>query len=103
MVAPLALGLAAPPLPVSAMQNQSARVPTFGSAVSLVRIGVVVRDKSGALVRGLKREDFTITEDGKPQPIEVFDFEEVATERTVAASEPAEAKAPSPAVLTSRP
>ena len=94
-----ALGLAVTPAPALSQQPRAVRLPTFGAGVSLVRIGVVVRDKAGALVRGLKREDFTITEDGKPQPIEVFDFEEVSTERAAAAAEPAALESPVPAVL----
>src|SRR5580704_19083508 len=43
----------------------------------LVLGNVVVRDKKGNLVRGLKKEDFTVTEDGKRQEISSFDFENV--------------------------
>src|SRR5581483_1046965 len=38
----------------------------------LVQIDVVVVDKQGKLVRDLKREDFEIHEDGKPQPVSYF-------------------------------
>ena len=34
-----------------------------------------VKDKSGKPVEGLKKEDFTVTEDGKPQTIKFFDYE----------------------------
>jgi VWFA-related protein len=43
----------------------------------LVLVNVVVRDKKGNLVRDLKKEDFTLTEDGKKQAISTFDFENV--------------------------
>jgi VWFA-related protein len=43
----------------------------------LVLVNVVVRDKKGNLVRSLKKEDFTLLEDGKPQNISTFDFENV--------------------------
>jgi len=43
----------------------------------LVLTNVVVRDKQGNLVRGLKQEDFTVYEDGKPQHLVSFDFENV--------------------------
>jgi VWFA-related protein len=43
----------------------------------LVLVNVVVRDKKGNLVRGLKKEDFTVTEDGKRQNVSTFDFENV--------------------------
>jgi len=43
----------------------------------LVLTNVVVRDKQGNLVRGLTKDDFTLVEDGKPQRISSFDFENV--------------------------
>ena len=51
----------------------------FRSSVDLVTVNVVVRDESGHVVRGLTRDDFTVTEDGRTQTIDTFDFEEVAT------------------------
>ena len=55
----------------------AAQAPVFHSGTELVTVNVVVRDKSGAVVRGLTQRDFTITEDGKPQTITSFDFEEL--------------------------
>ena len=44
----------------------------------LVLTNVVVRDtKTGEVVTGLKRSDFSIQENGKPQQIDTFDFESV--------------------------
>jgi VWFA-related protein len=43
----------------------------------LVLVNVVARDKKGNLVRDLKKEDFTLLEDGKKQQISSFDFEDV--------------------------
>jgi VWFA-related protein len=43
----------------------------------LVLTNVVVRDRQGNLVRGLSQDDFSILEDGKPQRITSFDFENV--------------------------
>jgi VWFA-related protein len=80
-----------------------ARQPTFGSAVSLVRIAVVVRDASGGLVRGLKREDFSVLEDGKPQAIEAFEFEEVPTDREVVGETPTAPGSPEPVILKPAP
>jgi VWFA-related protein len=88
--APLAGG------PGAGAGSPQAAVPSFQAAVALVRVTVVVRDKTGALVRGLKREDFSITEDDKPQAIESFDFEDLPTEG-VAAAEPFPAGEPAPA------
>lgn len=53
-------------------------VPVFRSAVDLVTISVVVRDKGGNAVRGLTRDDFQVTEDGARQDISTFGFEEMA-------------------------
>jgi VWFA-related protein len=46
----------------------------------VVRVDVIVRDRDGRVVRGLKASDFVVAEDGKPQPITSFDFEEIATD-----------------------
>ena len=80
-----------PPPPAPASRGQI-RVTT-----ELVLVNVVARDKKGNLVRDLKKEDFTLLEDGKKQDISTFDFENVdqplaagAAEATVsgAAGEP---------------
>jgi VWFA-related protein len=49
----------------------------FRSGTELVLVNVVVRDKNGAVVRGLTRDDFSIAEDDKTQSITSFDFEEL--------------------------
>ncbi len=53
----------------------------------LVLVNVVARDKKGNLVRDLKKEDFTLLEDGKQQEISSFDFESVDQQLTAGASE----------------
>jgi VWFA-related protein len=53
----------------------------------LVLANVVVRDKKGNLVRDLKKEDFTVFEDGKKQEISTFDFENVDQLETAGAAE----------------
>jgi VWFA-related protein len=53
----------------------------------LVLVNVVVRDKKGNLIRDLKREDFTVTEDTKRQTISSFDFENVDALATAGAAE----------------
>jgi len=53
------------------------KAPVFRSAIDLVTVNVVVRDRSGNVVKGLKREDFALLEDGKAQTVDTFDFEEV--------------------------
>ncbi len=55
----------------------------------LVLANVVVRDRKGNLVRDLKKEDFTLFEDGKKQEISTFDFENVDQLETGEAAEKA--------------
>jgi VWFA-related protein len=54
-------------------QQEPPAVPVFPSAVELVTVDAVVLDDRGRPVRGLKREDFTLTEDGRPQEIASFE------------------------------
>src|SRR5512132_2872482 len=61
----------------NAQGNQPRKV--FRSGLSLVSVDVIVRDKSGAVVRGLTAADFEVREDGKPQDISSFSFEEVTS------------------------
>jgi VWFA-related protein len=53
----------------------------------LVLANVVVRDKKGNLIRDLKKEDFTLFEDGKKQQISTFDFENVDQLETAGGAE----------------
>jgi len=77
--------------------RQERRQPVFRGGTELVLVNVVVRDKSGAVVRGLTRDDFTVSEDDKPQTITSFDVEELDRPSPERAVEPA------PAVLPARP
>jgi VWFA-related protein len=58
---------------------QMAQTPatTITSSTELVLIPVVVNDKSGSHVLGLKKEEFALKQDGKSQPLSIF--EEVKT------------------------
>jgi VWFA-related protein len=57
----------------------------------LVLVNVVVHDKQGKLVSDLKREDFTVLEDGKPQRISSFDFENLDMQPLTARAGPSQA------------
>ncbi len=60
-------------------QQPAAQSPTvFRSSVNLVLVDVVVRDRAGAIVRGLKADDFELLEDGARQQIQTFAYEEIA-------------------------
>ncbi len=89
----------AQPQPPADAQAQAPKSPIRVTS-ELVLANVVARDKKGNLVRDLKKEDFTLFEDGKKQEISTFDFENVdqleragAAEKTdtgeAAAAEPA--------------
>ncbi|PYR38292.1 MAG: VWA domain-containing protein [Acidobacteria bacterium] len=80
-----------------AQTSSTERQPVFRSSTELVLINVVVRDRSGNVVRGLTQADFSITEDNRPQTITTFDFEELDRPEVATAD-------PTPApVLTERP
>jgi VWFA-related protein len=68
----LALGAAPPAAP-----RQAPSTPVFRASRDLVSIDVVVRDGSGALVRGLSKGDFEVSEDGRGQEVLTLGFEEV--------------------------
>ncbi|HXJ39956.1 MAG TPA: VWA domain-containing protein [Bryobacteraceae bacterium] len=81
---------------------------TFTSQTNLVVIDVGVKDKSGKVIQDLKKGDFIILEDGKPQQVSVFEFQKLDSDappppvpaiRPVRApAEAAPAAAPKPAV-----
>ena len=50
---------------------------TIRSTVSLVEIDVQITNRDGKPVKGLKQEQFTITEDGKPQKISTFEYNDI--------------------------
>src|ERR1700722_8992798 len=49
--------------------------PTFKTNTNLVIVNVAVKDKSGKAVEDLKKDQFTLLEDGKPQQISVFEVQ----------------------------
>src|SRR3984885_2795153 len=53
--------------------SPSTTVPTIAVDARLVNLPVVVRDKKGALIQNLTKDDFTLQVDGKPQTIRYFD------------------------------
>src|SRR5580704_8470593 len=82
---------------------------TFRSKTELVLVNVTVRDRNGNPVRDLKREDFTVLEDNKPQQVISFDLENTDAVVSTAATEAALLR-PAPTknadvatVLTTRP
>src|SRR6266576_2209097 len=70
-------------------QTQQPQQPQYRVRVTseLVLVNVVVRDKKGNLITDLKKDDFTLLEDGKRQAISTFDFENVDELKTAGAAE----------------
>ncbi len=64
--------------PLNPQNAPSDAAATFKSSTELVLIPTVVNDKSGAHISGLRKDAFALKQDGKSQPIAVF--EEVSTD-----------------------
>ena len=43
--------------------------PSFGSTTRLIQVNVVAHDKKGQPVTNLSKEDFQLSEDGRPQKL----------------------------------
>jgi VWFA-related protein len=76
------LAVFAPALLSQQPQNQSGDVLTLKQTAQTVIVDVIVGDRYGTAITGLKKEDFTILEDGKPQPITFFEVHGGAPTRT---------------------
>jgi VWFA-related protein len=62
-----------PPSPATATAAAGANTNTLSVDARLVNLPVTVRDKKGALVQNLTKEDFSLQVDGHPQVIRYFD------------------------------
>jgi VWFA-related protein len=62
-----ALGVAA-----SARGQDQQNPPVFTTEVKVVNVLATVRNRTGSLVGGLNQEDFSLSEDGRPQTIRYF-------------------------------
>ena len=54
--------------------------PVFHANSNLVIVDLTVKDKAGNLIPDLKQDDFTLYEDGKPQKISTFEYQEITME-----------------------
>jgi VWFA-related protein len=70
LILPLAVGLL--PRRAAAQNDQDQSVETLKVNVDVVQIFFNVKDKKGALIPSLTKDDFEISEDGKPQTIKYF-------------------------------
>jgi VWFA-related protein len=74
----MAVALGCAPVGVEAQQQSADGTFTMKVQSDIVLTNVVVRDKkTGAVVKGLKASDFTVLENGKPQKIASFDYQNV--------------------------
>jgi VWFA-related protein len=64
-------------LPAQQGQAPSQSGARLRVSTEIVLVNVIARDKHGNLIRDLKKEDFTVYEDGKKQELASFDFEKV--------------------------
>ena len=69
----LCLPMAASPQSQTSAPNTSNPLPTLRTRARLVLVEVVVTNNKGEPVPGLKKEDFEVWEDGKPQTVSVFE------------------------------
>ena len=81
----LATGLAAAAdrqsLSVLAQSPPTPPTPTFKAEVEYIEVDAVITDAKGRFVRDLRREDFEIREDGRPQEIASFSLVDVPIQR----------------------
>ena len=66
--------------------QQAPKPPVFRGATQVVSVDVIVRNGSGGVVRDLTAADFEVLEDGKPQQITSFTFEEISEKPRAAAT-----------------
>src|SRR5216110_1727433 len=72
--ASIAAGFAAGGLPaVAALVAAPPQPPVFRGTGDAVKVFVTVTGRDGRLVTTLTRDDFEVRDDGKPQPITLFD------------------------------
>jgi VWFA-related protein len=77
----------------------AAQQPTFRGGVTLVTTDVIPRDSNGRFVADLKKEDFTVLEDGQPQEITSFQMIQGGRTYNLLAPPPAPAAVPDGLVL----
>ena len=56
----------------------SGQAVKFESTTQLVVVNVAAKTKSGEPIENLQASDFTVTEDGKPQQIKIFEYQRLA-------------------------
>jgi VWFA-related protein len=74
---PAPTAVPAPPPPATDSTRPPNQVPPLRTTSDLVRIDVEVTDHSGAAIKGLRADQFTVTDNGKPQKISSFVYADI--------------------------
>jgi len=69
----LLLAMSCMPAQTARAQTPNSQVPTIKTEANIVLVDVVVTQGKGEPVVGLHREDFQVSEDGRPQTISFFE------------------------------
>jgi VWFA-related protein len=80
LLSAVALASGQAPAGQPAADQAAAQGPTFKVQVDYVEVDVLVTDARGNYVRDLKKEDFQVFEDGKPQSVTNFAFVDIPIE-----------------------
>src|SRR5262245_29999870 len=65
---------------VTACAQQPTSTVRFSTSTNLVIVDVTVKDKAGSAIENLRKDDFTVLEDGKPQKLVVFEVQKLSLE-----------------------
>jgi VWFA-related protein len=88
------------PAPPAATKTATGGKATIRSTVSLVEIDVQVTNRDGKPVKGLKQEQFSVTEDGKAQKISTFEYNDIEQVETAGKGDEAPITVPLGTVTT---
>jgi VWFA-related protein len=78
----------AAPAPAQQAPPDGQQPPRIRTGINYVRVDVIVTDKNGQPVLDLAPEDFSVSEDGKPQKVDAFDVVKIDGVATEIASGP---------------
>jgi VWFA-related protein len=84
--APVAVPMPSVP-PSSRPSSKQTPAPVLRATSDLVRIDVEVTDKSGKAIKGLRADQFVVTDDGKAQAISTFSYEDIEDVETAGAED----------------
>ena len=74
--APVAVPMPSAP-PTARQSSKQTPAAVLRATSDLVRIDLEVTDKSGGAIKGLRADEFVVTDDGKPQAISTFSYEDI--------------------------